>query len=308
MLATIPKHKGTDKMQADIKHRIAKLRSQEASAKRTKHFDPYHIVPSGAGQVVLIGLPNVGKSAIVEKLTNAPVEVADYPFTTHAPVPGMVEYEDIQIQLIDMPPYTEHGFPPGMAGAIRSADLILPVIDASAGDVLEQLNLALRLLEERKIVPAGATKRPAEAGSPGGQDEQEGSVLWEKPMLIVATKIDLVGDSDPVVETLRNLYPQLAFLEISAATGENLNMLLDRMFKLLNVVRVYSKPPGHKPDLGAPFVLKAGSTVVDFARAIHRNLPDQLKYARIWGEGNYPGQQVPRDYVLQDKDILEIHT
>jgi len=303
MLSTIPKHKGTDKMQGDIKRRIAKLRAEQKSTKRTVHIDPYHIQPSGAGQVVLIGPPNAGKSMIVQALTNAPVVVGDYPFATHTPVPGMVNYEDVQIQLIDMPPYTEHGYPPGMVGAIRNADLILLVIDGFAPDALEQLDLALTLLRGRKIVPAGTNDQPVEEE----QEDLEASVLWEKQLLVVVTKIDLIGRDGQVIDTLKELYPQLEFIGISAGTGENLDLLVKRIFDLLGVVRVYAKPPGKKPDMSRPFVLKVGSRLVDLARDIHRDFPGQLKFARVWGDGKYPGQQVPRDYVLQDKDILEIH-
>ena len=301
MLATIPKHKGTEKMQADIKRRIAKLRADQTVAKKGKHFDPYHIERSGAGQVVLIGAPNVGKSAIVGALTNAPVVVEPYPFATHAPVPGMAAYEDIQIQLVDMPPYTEHGFPPGMVGAIRGADVIGIVVDGSAANALEQLELGLKLLRERKIVPEGSGQAKHERT---GADE--GDIVWEKKMLVLLSKTDLASDTDASA-TLKELYGHLEFLPISTRSGENLQELLKRIFELLHVVRVYAKPPGKKPDMDQPFVLKAGSTVTDLAREIHRDFAHQLKSARVWGNGKYPGQQVPKDYVLEDKDILEIH-
>lgn len=297
MLATIPKHKGTDKMQADIKRRIARLRAEGQSGKKGRQFDPYHVEASGAGQVVLIGTPNVGKSALVETLTNAAVVVGDYPFATYSPVPGMAAYEDVQIQLVDMPPYTEHGFPPGMAGAIRNAGVICIVVDG-AGDSLEQADLGLNLLKDRKIVPVGSVV-------PDATDADEPAVWWETPILIVVTKIDVAGDD--AVGTLRDLYDGLEFLGVSGTTGENLDVLVTRLFELLNVVRVYAKPPGKKPDRDRPFTLKAGSTLLDLAREIHRDFAEHLRFARVWGDGKYPGQQVAKDYVLEDKDVLEIH-
>jgi len=299
MLATIPKHKGTDKMQGDIKRRIARLRAEDRSGQKARHVDPYCIEPSGAGQVVLIGMPNVGKSTIVQAVTNAHVLVADYPFATPLPVPGMAKYEDVQIQLVDMPPYTEHGFPPGMVGAIRKADVILIVIDGSA-DPLEQLDLALGLLAGRKIVSAGATDRVPET-----PDDDQPVVWWEKHIIVVVTKIDLAGED--VIGTLSQLYGDLEFLGLSATAGTNIDALVKRAFQLLNVVRVYAKPPGKKPDLHRPFVLKSGSTLLDMASEIHRDFADRLRFARVWGTGKYPGQQVAKDYILSDKDVLEIH-
>jgi len=308
MLATIPKHKGTEKMQADIKSRIARMRAAQASTKKAKHFDPYHVERSGAGQAVLIGMPNAGKSAIVAALSNAPVVVESYPFSTHAPVPGMANYEDVQIQLVDMPPYTDQGFPPGMPGAIRNADVICLVIDGSAADSLDQLDLGLRLLEDRKIMPARphADAKAEEQASDEALAEQD-QVVWEKPLLVVVTKRDLFAGQDEVAATLHELYPDLEFLAVSAKSGENLDRLLARIWQLLDVVRVYAKPPGQKPDMDRPFTLKSGSTVLDLAREIHRDFAEHLKFARIWGENKYAGQQVPRDYLLEDGDILEIH-
>jgi len=302
MLSTIPKHKGTEKMQADLKRRIAKLRADQVSSKRTKHIDPYHLERSGAGQVVLIGMPNVGKSTIVGATSNAPVVVAPYPFTTSVPVPGMAKYEDIQIQLVDMPPYTEHGFPPGMVGAIRGADVVCVVVDAVAADDLEEVDLAMRLLRDRQIVPAQPSVTKESVPADNGK-----AVVWEKPILILLNKIDLAGGSDSVLGGFKELYPALEFVPISGTTGENLGALMGRLFELLHVVRVYAKPPGKKADMENPFVLKVGATVMDLARMIHRDFPDHLKQVRVWGENTYPGQPVSHDYILADKDIVEIH-
>lgn len=300
MLATIPKHKGTDKMQGDIKRRIARLRAEGGSTKKARYADPYHVDRCGAGQVVLIGLPNAGKSAIVASVTKAPVVVAAYPFSTHQPVPGMAAYQDVQIQLIDMPPYTEHGYPPGMVAAIRSADLIVLVVDGSA-DPLEELDFGLKLLAERKIVPLGAND------ASGDDPSAETDMVWEMPILVVVAKVDLMDEADQTIETLAGLYPQIELMTVSSEDGQNLSALVHRMFELIDVVRVYAKPPGKKPDMTRPFVLSAGSTVMDFAKEIHRDFPENLRSARVWGEGKYPGQHVPRDYVLQDRDVLEVH-
>ena len=104
MLSTVPKHKGTEKLQADIKRRLSRER-KEGHKKGGARTVPFWLVKKeGAGQVALIGPPNAGKSSLLAALTNARPEVADYPFTTHAPTPGMMAYENIQVQLIDLPP------------------------------------------------------------------------------------------------------------------------------------------------------------------------------------------------------------
>ena len=103
----MPKHKGTDGLRADLRRKLSSLREAATQQKKAgKHADIFHVPRTGAGQVVLLGLPNTGKSSLLATLTNAKVVVADFPFATHAPVPGMVKYEDVQIQLVDMPPIT----------------------------------------------------------------------------------------------------------------------------------------------------------------------------------------------------------
>jgi len=112
MLATVPKHKGTEKIQADLKRRLSQAR-KESTKKGAAHSVPFYLVEKeGAGQVVLLGPPNAGKSQLVAALTHAHPEVADYPFTTRLPTPGMMSYQNVQIQLIDLPPLSEEFMEP----------------------------------------------------------------------------------------------------------------------------------------------------------------------------------------------------
>jgi hypothetical protein len=292
MYATIPKHKGTEKMQADIKHRLAKLRETASQGKGRGGIDVFHVDKHGAGQFVLVGTPNAGKSALVGALTKAHVTVASYPFATHVPVPGMVPYEDIQIQMVDLPPVTADGMPPGMTGTIRAADGILLCIDLAAADVLEQVETCLRVLSDRGVVPVG-------------REVPEGGAAMR--MLLVGTKVDLPGAKENF-EALKDLYAHLLpMLAASAQTLEGLGEVERQCFKMLDVVRIYSKEPGKPPDKDRPFVLPRGSTVLDLAAAIHKDMADHLKRARIWGAGMYDGQPAPRDHVLSDRDIVELH-
>jgi len=291
MLATIPKHKGTDKMQADIKRRIAKLR--DTGSTRKGHRPGYdHIPREGAGQIVLIGAPNSGKSSLLAALTNAKPEVADYPFSTQVPVPGMMAFEDVSIQLIDLPPVTAEYTEGWVYGLIRGADLALVVLDASemalAADRLDEID---EILEARHVVlTAEDVAEPA--------DER----TREIPCRLVFAKADLLVES-------RGSPPEVPFRSVStsAATGEGLDRLRREIFDALRIVRIYTKLPGQKPDMKEPYTLSIGSTVLDAVRAVHRDFVDQLKYVRIWGSGRFDGQQVPSDHRLEDGDVVEIH-
>jgi len=294
MLRTIPKHKGTDKMQGDIKRRISQLRKAEAKKGSGKRPDPFNVPKSGAGQVVLVGPPNVGKSMLVAATTKAQVKVGDYPFTTAVPTPGMWQYEDVQIQLVDTPPMTGDQPLGSLLSMIRLADVICAVVDGAEGP-LEQADMVLNLLSAGRLtlrsVPRGELDE-AETGQHSG--------------IIIANKADVAVPEN--ISALRELYAgKLEVWPVSAATGEGLEALCRRLWELLSVMRVYTKKRGRPPDHDKPFTLKVGSTVEDLAREIHRELPQKMKYARIWGEGRFDGQQVHHGEPLRDKDIVEIH-
>ena len=294
MLSAIPKHKGTEKMQADLKRRISVLQKAGGRKGVRKGPDPFHIPKSGAGQVVLVGPPNVGKSMIVATTTNAHVKVADYPYTTALPLPGMWRHEDVQIQLVDTPPMTADHIPPGLIGTIRPADVIAVVVDA-ADAPLEQADAMLELLEGRGMTLQSVTRNELH--------DAEGNVYSG---LLMANKVDLAAADD--IETLRQLYAdRLEVWPVSAASGEGLDGLLNRLWQLLSVIRVYTKQPGKPPDHDKPFTLPVGSSIEDLAAQIHRELPQKMRNARIWGDGRFDGQHVHRTEALHDKDVVEIH-
>lgn len=278
MLAVIPKHKGTEKIQADLKKRLSRLRAEGQKKSKAARSDPFFVERQGAGQVALLGFPNTGKSALVGAMTRARPKVAQYPFSTTVPMAGMMPYEDIFIQLVDTPPVTKEIIPPGLSGTLRNANAILVLIDAASDECLEQLEFCLNYLDNKKI----------------------------NRRLVVASRADLPGSRDNI-EILRELGPAgLEIHPVSAATGMGLETLKKKIFAILEVIRVYTKVPGKEPDLNTPFILKKGSTVVDLAASIHRDLPRLMKNARIWGSARFEGQSVMRDYVLQDRDIVEI--
>ncbi len=290
MLAVMPKHKGTEKLQADIKTRLAKLRKEGERKKGTSHFDPYNIPKEGAGQVAVFGCPNTGKSSLVGHFTRARVQVGNYAFSTTLPVAGMMPYENILIQLVDLPPITAETQPAGLSGLLRRADVILVVVDAGDGDCPEQLQIALDYLHTKRIISPGST------GGTGA-----------KPCLVLANKADIPGSAENV-EIMGELMPDMPeVMLVSTHTGLNLEQFKYRLFQLLDIIRVYTKAPGKEADRSAPMVLPKGSTVLDLAYLIHRDFPDRLKGARIWGSARFDGQSVPRDYVLSDHDVVELN-
>ena len=294
MLAVMPKHKGTDHLKADLRKKLSKLKDTGTQKKGGSHVDIFHVPRGGAGQIVLIGTPNCGKSSIVAALTNAKVHVADFPFATGGPVPGMVMFEDVQIQLVDMPPITADYSAPGQVGTYRNCDLIAIVIDLS-GDVAEQFGVCMDFLESRNLLIDGET--PA--------SDDQGNAL-AKEAFCICTKTDIANAG--ALESLKQLCERpLEFVEISAATDGGLEELPKKFFELLGIIRVYAKPPGKPADMTEPFTLPVGSTVMDLATDIHRQLAEKLKFARIWGTGVYDGQNTQRNHVLNDKDIIELH-
>jgi ribosome-interacting GTPase 1 len=295
MLAVMPKHKGTDGLKADLRRKLSSLK--EATTQQKKggaHADIFHVPRTGAGQIVLLGTPNSGKSSLLAGLTNAKVVVADFPFATHAPVPGMVRYEDVQIQLVDMPPITADFSAPGQVGTYRNCDIIALVIDLSQ-DVEEQWLILLDFLDSHRLLLD--EQHPA-------VDEQ-GNALGRKAVCI-CTKADLA--SDGAFELAKTSCDRpMEFLAVSTQTAEGLNALPELLFRQLHILRIYAKPPGKPADMEAPFTMPIGSTVQDLALAIHRELAQKLKSARMWGTDVYPGQSVHLTHTLHDKDVVELH-
>jgi ribosome-interacting GTPase 1 len=297
LLAIVPKHKGTEKLQALLKTKIAKLKAQgQKKSVVARHTAAFQVERAGAGQVVLIGAPNSGKSSLIKALTNASPEIGDYPFTTSLPSPAMMPYENIQIQLVDMPPITQDYFEFWQAELIKGSDGILLVLDLSIPEPVEDFLTLLGKLEEKRIelVPENQIVPPEKHP-------------FCKKTLIIANK----SDHPLGVEGLRTMKdfidPKFSLIPVSSVQGDSLEDLKKRIYTLLDVIRVYSKIPGKKVDLNDPYVFKKGSSLMDMAEAVHKDFSQKLKFARIWGENKYQGQKVNRDYVLEDEDVIELH-
>lgn len=294
MQATLPRHKGTEKMWAEIRRRLSKLRTEQTKRPASRAGMMYRVEREGAGQVALVGPPNSGKSALLQSLTRATPLVADYPFTTRAPLPGMMSFEDVQIQLVDLPPVHPDFAESWLYQIIRNADAALLVVDLSDPDLLEDFETTVSQLASAKL-----RLKPEPDPLPPG--------FVEKQSLVIGNKVDTPGASENL-EILKELYTNtLRILPVSALTGEGLDSLRREAFDLLNLLRVYTKAPGKKPDLTAPYVLKRGARLIDLANHVHKDFASQLKYARVWGHGKFEGQMVNRDYLLADKDVVELH-
>ncbi len=295
LISTVPKHKGTDKLRGDLRRRLSKLKTAAQTRKGvSRQVSAFRIDKEGAGQVVVVGPPNVGKSALVAALTNATPEVADYPYTTWTPTPGMMPVENIQIQLIDTPPLNRDSVEPESLNLIRRSDLILLVVDLQTYPI-QQLEDTIAFLQEHRIAPRRLKGRYSEQRR-----------LTFKPLLVLVNKNDdesSDGDFEVLCELLEDDWP---LLPVSATTGRNLERLKQVLFEQLEIIRVYSRPPGNEADLSAPFVLKKGSTVADFAGKVHQDFLEKLKTARVWGSAVYDGQMVGRDHVLHDGDVVEL--
>jgi hypothetical protein len=296
MMAIIPKHKGTEKLRAQLKSRMAKLREElQKKPAVSRAEQAYNIKREGAAQVVLLGLPNSGKSSLFTRLTHAPSEVADYPFTTQKPIPGMMKFENLQIQLVDTPPVQMDRVEPGFPNLIRNANAILIVLDLTEDPVF-QMEVLLGELNRMKIgIGDQEPSRPLEEG-------------WVfKKAFLLGNKVDLRNAME-AFRTLENHFKgQFMVLPVSAKGEMNFEELKREVYCRLDILRVYTKIPGKEADLAEPVILRKGSTVEDVALSVHKDFAAKLRYARIWGSGKFEGQMVKRDYHVSEGDVIELH-
>lgn len=293
MLAIMPKHKGTDKLHADLRRKIAKI-SEEAERKHATSRASFYIRREGAGQVALVGLPNVGKSQLLAAVTEASPEVAEYPFTTTRPNIGMMKFENIQIQLVDTPPVTGRDSRTWVNNIARNADLVAIVVDLSAHPT-EQVETTLQELESMGIVPTTSDSPEATIGR------------RQREMVIIGNKSDLDASNANQHELNSRYGAGFPVIVVSAKEGNGLKEVRSRLFEALDIIRVHTKTPGAKADLSDPVILKRGSTLKDAAESVHKDFRHKLKFALIWGSGKFDGQRVGPQHALQDGDIIELH-
>lgn len=300
MLRELPKHKGTDKLQADLKQKISRAKREVEQQQKRGGIGKAagHRLPrQGAGRALLIGGPNAGKSQLLAALTKATPEIAPYPFTTHQPIPGMMPWEDVMVQLVDTPPITPDVFDPTTQGLIRGADLALLLVDLGDDDGIGQLQAVLDKLATTKTRLA----------SESYLDLNDVGVSYTRAFL-VPNKIDCDGAADRLELLHEFVTVDFAEYVISAAQGIGLDALREAIFGALDVVRVYTKmPQSREPDYEKPFTIRRGGTLLEIAGMIHKDVAANFRFARVWGAAVHDGTTVKGDYVLHDKDVVEIH-
>jgi hypothetical protein len=357
-LSLVPKHKGTLKLRGQIKKQIAVMRKEMEEKKRKragKGGPKYFIEKESAAQIVLLGVTNVGRSSLLGAVTNSKVEVSPTPYTTREPVPGIMNFEDIQFQILEAPALME-GSAEGRAWGLqtlalaRNADGLILMVDLSQNPV-EQLSLVLGELEkarilvskpkarveiERKFMGAGLriivfgrlvdcsfrdveellkSYRIGDAvvkiSGEATLDEVEDAIFENtvyKPAIIVANKIDLAGADGNLMLLKAYVSDKLPIIAVSCNSGYGLDKLGETLFKTLDVIRVYTKEPNEKDYSRKPFVLKKGATVYDLAKNIHSDFKENFYFAKIWAKRlAFSPQKVGASFVLEDKDIVEIH-
>jgi len=322
MLSTIPKHKGTEHLQADIKTRIKQLTEELTGPKKggARSGPTHSIRPEGAAQVALIGPPNAGKSSLHARLTGSQAKVAPYPYTTKTPLPGMLPYAGVDFQLVDLPPISAEFTEPWYVNALRPADAAMLVVDLSDPECVEQVVAIRDWLDGRRVTlherwqgaGVGVLAAGADRGQDAEQTEEDADEVPDPfrihlPTLLVANKSDLDPDPDDVrvlEELLGVRFPAVA---VSAETGSGLGAIGPLLFDGLGIVRVYTKVPGRPADKKRPYAVRRGDTVLDVARLVHKEIAESLKFARVWGSGQFDGQQVGADHPMADEDIVELH-
>jgi uncharacterized protein len=289
MMRTIPKHKGTEKMQADLKRRMSQLKKDAQKKKSATPQRPsWYVEREGAGQVIVCGPPNSGKSQLLVNLTGVEADVAGYPFTTRHPQPGMMRFEDIQIQIVDTPPLAPEILEAWQLAMVKQSDVALLVFDVNDPDLLEQTDFVLKIFAERRI-SIGADLRPK--------------------VTVLGNKVDQPGGYDNCQVWSELYQPHFRPVPFSTSDPAALQSLRQHIFSSLGVVRVYTKAPGKKLDEStAPFVLRKGATVLDAAAAVHKELAANLKFARLWRAEQYEGRMAERTQLLEDRDVIEIHS
>lgn len=275
LLRIVPKHKGTEKVQEDLKRKLARARKEEKRKPKQKPL--FVIKKEGAGQVVIVGPPNSGKSSLLNLLTQANVKVAPYQFTTQIPQPGMMPYENILIQLIDTPPLTQDFFPGWMKEIIKNSDILLVLLDLSSENLIEDIKFFQNKISELNL--------------------REKKVIW------VGNKIDLEEAKNKLLLAKKDL----EIFPISVLKKIGIEELKRKIFKELEIIRIYTKVPNKEPNFTIPFIIKKGSKLLDLAKEIHEDLIKSFKFAKLFKKGEKKPKIVGKEYILEDEDIIEIH-
>ncbi len=338
-LKRTPYNKATEHHIGRLKAKLARLREEAEKQRAKARRVSFSIKKEGDATVVLVGYPSVGKSSLLNALTGAKSDVADYDFTTLKPVPGILEYKGARIQIVDLPGIVEgaaagRGRGKEVLSAVRAADLIVIVADVfnlhTIDIIRRELYEAGIRLDER---PPEIVIRKRDRG--GVRISSTVQLSIDERTIVEVLREYKIHSADVVIRediTLDRLIDALAgnrvyipsltvvnkidlydvdvdAIKVSAEKGWNLDELKEAIFRKLDFIRVYLKPPGGKANMDEPMVLRKGSTVEDVCRRLHRDFVEKFRYAKVWGRSvRFPGQRVGLDHMLEDGDILTIYT
>jgi hypothetical protein len=329
-----------------VKAKIARLKEKLEKKSRGKGKHKPAVKKSGDATVAIVGFPSVGKSTLLNALTNADSKTADYPFTTVNVVPGLLKYKNAKIQLLDVPGIIE-GAAKGVGrgkealSVVQSADLILIVVDAQdisqLGTAKQELYKAnFRLNEEKPDVVI----RPAARGGielsttklSRLNEQTVRDVLREfrisNAYVIIREDISVERLID-AIEGNRKYLPAIVVVNkidlldeekiseakkiggavlVSAAKGTNLDALKEEIFKKLNLLRIFLKEAGKKADLKEPLIMRRSCAVRDVCLKLHKDFANKFRFARVWGKSaKFAGQKVGLEHTLKDEDVVQIH-
>lgn len=331
-----------------VKAKLAKLKEKEVSrGSGGGGGEGYAVRKSGDATVVLLGFPSVGKSTLLNALTDAESEVGAYAFTTLTVVPGLLEYEGAKIQILDVPGIVKGaaagtGRGKEVLAVLRSADLVLMLIDPFYPGHLKYLkkevyDTNIRMDKEK---PDVKIVKKAKDGIKIGRtvkcdltDETITDVLKEFRInnadVVIRSPIDVdelidviennkvyipsvtvLAKADLLSETKRNeLEKKLnPDLVISAHTKYHIDDLKRLIFDHLNFMRVYMKEPQKPADMNEPMIVKVNSSVEDVCRKIHKDFVKKFKFCKVTGpSAKFPNQKLALKHILKDGDVLEIH-
>lgn len=264
---------------ADLRKSLMEEIDDTRVRSKAVHRDSIAVRREGAAQIALVGPPNVGKSSLLQALSEIQIKTGDYPFTTLRPVPALTRIGGVLVQLVEIPGLLagaadDRGGGRPLLGVLRSADAIVYCLSARSDPAELQTVLA-------EITAAGI----------------------DKPAFVAATRADEAADGD--VARLREALPELEVLPVSVLDEGSLGHLRERIWQLTGLIRVYLRNNGTVDE--EPVALTPPATVVDVADTVHHELAESFEGARIWGpSARFNGQRVGRDQVVQDGDIVEI--
>ncbi|SVB16295.1 uncharacterized protein METZ01_LOCUS169149 [marine metagenome] len=298
MMAIIPKHKGTEHLRAGLRSRMSKHVHELENPKGSVGggTQPFNIRKEGIGQSVLIGLANSGKSELLNALTGMRAKVGDYQFTTQIPNVGMIQFENVRIQLIDPPSLEFPDTKTQVYGLIRNADTFIFVVDLTT-DATKQAEDLCEILETYGFDFYECS-----------QDVTDDNKRLKKMVSILANKWDSEGAAVVWKQLERSFGSRFPLLRTSCLDGTGLDNVGQMLFKQLGRMRIYTRMSKGDVDYQNPIVLEQGSTVSDAGERLHKKWKTGVKYASLWGSGKFDGQRVSREYVLSDGDIVELHS